>query len=290
MTKLYTPLRYPGGKLKIYKRVLRLIELNGLTGHTYVEPFAGGFGVGIRLLIDDEVPSVILNDSDPHIFCFWNSVLNQSEELCALISNRPITIEERTRQKEIYRDRTATPLAHGFALLFLNRVNYSGIIKGGPLGGNDQAGDYRIDCRFPKERIIAAIRAIATKRDHVQLFNMDASDFMRQAVLAGNGMKFLNIDPPYFGKGAALYRNYYRKDDHKEFADLMRNEVRNQFPWIMTYDDAQEIKDLYAGLNMRTYNLCHSAQGAHIGKEIVIFANVEHFEWEGADVPEAVVE
>ena len=290
MTKLYTPLRYPGGKLKIYKRVLRLIELNGLAGYTYVEPFAGGFGIGMRLLIDDEVPNVILNDSDPHIFRFWDSVLNQSDELCALINNTPVTIEERTRQKVIYRDKAATPLAHGFALLFLNRVNYSGIIKGGPIGGNDQAGNYKLDCRFPKERVIAAIRAIAAKRDCVQLFNMDASNFMRQVVLTDNEPKFLNIDPPYFGKGAALYRNYYRKGDHKEFAELMKNEVRNQFPWIMTYDDAQEIKNLYAGMNMRTYNLCHSAQGAHIGKEVVISANIENFDWDGADVPEAMVE
>ena len=240
------------------------------------------------MLIDGEVPNVILNDSDPHIFCFWDSVLNYTDELCTLISNTPITIEERSRQKEIYRDKAAAPLAHGFALLFLNRVNYSGIIKGGAIGGNDQEGDYKLDCRFPTERIIAAIRAIAAKRAQVQLFNMDASDFIRQIVLVGNDQKFLNIDPPYFGKGAALYRNYYRKDDHKKFAELMRDEVQNQFPWIMTYDDAQEIKDLYAGLNMYTYDLCHSAQGAHIGKEIVISANLENFEWNGAEIPEAV--
>lgn len=44
-----SPLRYPGGKSKIYNNIRNLIVTNEYTGRTYVEPFAGGFGVGIAL-------------------------------------------------------------------------------------------------------------------------------------------------------------------------------------------------------------------------------------------------
>ena len=45
MGKTLSPLRYPGGKTKIYNKVKKLIEHNNWKNTTYVEPFAGGFGI-----------------------------------------------------------------------------------------------------------------------------------------------------------------------------------------------------------------------------------------------------
>ena len=60
MAKILSPLRYPGGKSKIYDRVKKLIIVNGFDNRVYVEPFAGGFGIGISLLCENVVPLVIL--------------------------------------------------------------------------------------------------------------------------------------------------------------------------------------------------------------------------------------
>jgi len=152
MAKSFSPLRYPGGKTKIYEKVKNLIVSNGFDNRVYVEPFAGGFGIGIGLLCENVVPSVILNDFDSHIYHFWLSVLNDTDNLLRLISDTPITIEEREKQKQNYRDTDADILTDGFATLFLNRVNFSGVLKGGPIGGLDQSGTYKIDCRFNKKR------------------------------------------------------------------------------------------------------------------------------------------
>ena len=46
-----SPLRYPGGKGRLTQYVIDLIEMNGLTGGHYVEPFAGGAGVALSSLI-----------------------------------------------------------------------------------------------------------------------------------------------------------------------------------------------------------------------------------------------
>jgi DNA adenine methylase len=143
MAKSLSPLRYPGGKSKIYDKVKILIEKNVLYDKTYVEPFAGGFGIGIGLLCDDIVRSSVLNDFDSHIYNFWYSVLHNTEDLLKRITDTPITLDEREKQKSIYNNSFDDILSDGFATLFLNRVNFSGIINGGPIGGSSQRGEYK---------------------------------------------------------------------------------------------------------------------------------------------------
>ena len=43
-----SPLRYPGGKYKLYNYVEALVKINGCT--TYIEPFCGGTAIALELL------------------------------------------------------------------------------------------------------------------------------------------------------------------------------------------------------------------------------------------------
>ena len=53
--KLYTPLRYPGGKAKFAPYVTDIIKTNDIYGGHYLEPFAGGAGVALDLLFSNLV-------------------------------------------------------------------------------------------------------------------------------------------------------------------------------------------------------------------------------------------
>lgn len=75
----YTPLRYPGGKGKFSPYVAEVMELNGLVGGHYVEPFAGGAGVALWLLFSEYAAHIHINDVDKNIYSFWNSVLENTE-------------------------------------------------------------------------------------------------------------------------------------------------------------------------------------------------------------------
>ena len=67
----------------------------------------------------------------------------------------------------------------GFSTFFLNRTNRSGIIdKAGPIGGLNQDGDYSIDCRFNKTKLIDQIKKIAENREKIALYNMEALDLI----------------------------------------------------------------------------------------------------------------
>lgn len=200
MGKTVSPLRYPGGKYKIYNKVKTLIESNEWGAKTYVEPFAGGFAVGIGLLQDGVVQSAIINDFDSHIYNFWNAVFNQTDALIGMIENTPITMYERERQKMSYDNPNSGSLEDGFATLFLNRVNYSGVIKGGAIGGAAQNGRYKLDCRFPKKEIIKRIYDVAKFRDSVQLYNSDAGQLIAETLSGQMSELFFNIDPPTWEK------------------------------------------------------------------------------------------
>ncbi len=269
MASLLSPLRYPGGKSKIYKKVRTLIESNMLNDRIYVEPFAGGFGIGIALLYDEVVQSAVLNDLDIHIYNFWFSVFHHTKDLIRKIGDTPITIEEREKQKNIYEDDFADVLDDGFATLFLNRVNFSGIIKGGPIGGFTQNGAYKIDCRFNKERIKERIKNISLLKDRIALHNLDANDLIINELDDIKDIAFFNIDPPYVAKGSKLYTNYFKKPDHRNLERVISKYLKD-VPWIVTYDDCELIRDIYKQYSITEYNIRHSAGGSARGKEVVI--------------------
>jgi DNA adenine methylase len=269
MANTLSPLRYPGGKSKIYGKVKALIETNNMGNRTYIEPFAGGFGIGISLLCDDVVQTAVLNDFDSHIYHFWFSVLNSTDDLLRKITDTPITIEEREKQKAIYKDNSADVLNDGFATLFLNRVNFSGVIKGGPIGGQSQSGTYKLDCRFNKKEIRRKIERIALLKNRISLYNSDASDLITSCLKLQNNMTFFNIDPPYVAKGSKLYTNYFKESDHRDLERVITEHLKG-IPWIITYDDCDLIRDIYKGYFMNGYDIQHNVGRSFLGKELVI--------------------
>ena len=72
--RAYSPLRYPGGKGSLADLLARFVEVNGLRGCAYFEPFAGGAGAALQLLQDGVVSELRLNDLDPRIYAFWHAV------------------------------------------------------------------------------------------------------------------------------------------------------------------------------------------------------------------------
>lgn len=263
----YSPLRYPGGKSKLTAYVLETIKLNQLEGGAYVEPFAGGAAIAWYLLIKGHVDKVYINDLNPSIHAFWYCVLNDTDELCKLIKNTTVTIEEWHVQKEIQLSDNATLLQLGFSTFFLNRTNRSGIIKAGVIGGLEQTGNYKINCRYNKERLVGQIEAIAHRRNQVSLNNLDAVEFLDDVLPHVDDKCLVNIDPPYYVKGKGLYQNFFEHDDHYRLYESVK---RIRQPWIVTYDDTPEINDIYSEFSPQPFGLTYTAQTKKKGTELMI--------------------
>ena len=87
----YSPLRYPGGKNKIYDYVKYLVNQYNI--RTYIEPFCGGAAVALKLLINKDVEKIMINDFDRSIYAVWFTILNDTGYLIKKIKDTDISVE-----------------------------------------------------------------------------------------------------------------------------------------------------------------------------------------------------
>ncbi|QHS52207.1 DNA adenine methylase [Edaphobacter sp. 12200R-103] len=269
MLRTLSPLRYPGGKSCLYELMSQILHKNKIEKPHYIEPYAGGCGLALALLFEAQVSEIHLNDLDPSIFSFWSSVLDNTGELVKLVETTPVTPDEWERQQEIHRSCNASnSLELGFATFFLNRTNRSGVIGGaGMIGGKGQTGKYKLDCRFNREDLVRRIKRIAKYKSRIHLSNKDAVDFMSRSNKKFPEPAFFCIDPPYYNKGASLYTNFYGPDDHGAVADAVLALDR---PWIVTYDNTEEIAKLYRKRRQYIFDINYSLQTKRVGSELLI--------------------
>lgn len=190
----YSPLRYPGGKSALYPAISGIIKSNKMDHCIYVEPFAGGANIAWSLLIDGVVDFIIINDADRAVYSFWRAITESTHWFIEKVESVPVTVEEWHKQRAILQGAKRYSKELGFAMFFLNRTNRSGILDAGPIGGYDQSGTYKIDCRFNKEVLIKKISKIAECKNSVRIYNQDISAFLRRFLprWKNSGESYLN--------------------------------------------------------------------------------------------------
>lgn len=268
MAAFYTPLRYPGGKTKLYTLVSRIISLNNPSECTYIEPFAGGSGLALKLLFQEDVKRIVINDFDYAIFCIWDTILNHSDILCEFVENIQLTVTEWQKQREIYNNQNYhTNIEIGKAAFYLNRTNVSGVLRGGVIGGLSQEGDYKIDARFNRKSLIDSILNISRSKARIDLYNWDAKDFITQ-VIPNYSNCFIYFDPPYVKKGQFLYKNSFNENDHIQLKSAISSCPEK---WIVTYDDCEFIRNIYEGYDIESLSVNYSVGKTKTGSEIIVF-------------------
>lgn len=263
-----SPLRYPGGKTQLFSLVHTIIQSNSLIGCSYIEPFAGGAGLAIKLLLKGIVKEITINDSDYAIYAIWYSILNYTDRFCETIENCLLTIPEWNYYKELYNN-SDDIFKLGFAAFYLNRTNISGIIKGGVIGGISQKGNYRINSRFNKKTLIDKIINISKLKGSISLYNMDIFNFIKTSHFNRNN-SFINFDPPYVKKGRQLYKNSFNLNDH---ILLARKILTLQNNWIVTYDICDLIKQIYSTQRFSFLDINYSIGSTRNAKEILFYSD-----------------
>lgn len=265
----FSPLRYPGGKTSLTLFLDDIIKKNNLYDGIYIEPYAGGAGAALSLLLLEKVEKIIINDLDPSIYSFWRSAIFNSDEFIKKIESTPVNLKQWYKQKEIYRDKNSKGLDLGFATFFLNRTNRSGIVEGGPIGGYEQKGKWKIDARFNKKDLIARIRKISYYQDRITVTNEDGLEMLRK--IKKLKKMFVYLDPPYYEKGGSLYLNSYKEKDHKKLANFLNN--NSNVNWLLTYDNVDYIKNLYINRKTQNFSINYSANQKRKDSELMIFSD-----------------
>ncbi len=266
----YSPLRYPGGKNKLSAFIAKICIDNDINGH-YVEPYSGGASVALFLLMEGFIERITINDRDRSIYAFWHSVLNKTNQLCEMIENAELTIEEWRKQKNVQLNKKSADLLElGFSTFYLNRTNRSGIINAGVMGGIEQKGNYLMDCRFNKTELINRIKKIAKKKKQIRLYKKDAIKLIDKIQKEADNNTIFYFDPPYFLKASTLYMNHYQEENHKIISEKIKS-IKN-IKWIVSYDNVPQIKKLYSDSKKKEFSFKHTAYEIREGKEILFFS------------------
>lgn len=268
--RFLSPLRYPGGKAALGPFIGRLIAATYPRPTTYVEPFAGGAGVALRLLFDEYVERVAINDLDRGVFSFWQAVFFHTDDLVRRIDSCDVSIDTWRQQRLIRMKNSGDEVELGFATFFLNRTNRSGILDARPIGGLGQAGKWRLDVRFNKKSLIQRIQLIARYRNRVTVSRTDGRELISDLRYGANEI-FIYADPPYIDKGADLYLDNLSWEDHRSLAEVLS---QRSGPWMVTYDaNERAMKELYPAQRCGEYGISHTAGKQRVGKELVFFSN-----------------
>lgn len=262
-----SPLRYPGGKSSMSSFLAEIRRINGLGGLAFAEPFAGGAGASLTLLYLEETHEIYINDADPCIFAFWWTITNRPIPFMKLLECTPVTVGEWRRQRKIYRENRSSRLRRGFSAFFLNRCNRSGIImNGGPIGGIDQKGKWRVDARFNKKELLRRCGRVAEYSERISTSNMDGIDLIEDLQSFN---VFFFIDPPYVKKGPSLYMNGLSLDYHRSLSVKLKS--MQEDAWVLTYDDCPDVWAMYEGwAAIRPFSLRYTAAVNTEGRELLI--------------------
>ena len=271
--KLYTPLRYPGGKARFAPLIADVIRANGLVGGHYLEPYAGGAGVALTLLFDGDVDQVHINDADPAVAVFWRASTQCAGRMIKMVADEPVSMDAWHHWRSVLIGESAAgEVERGFATLFMNRTNRSGILKGGVVGGKAQAGPYKLDARFMRDELCVRLERIGRHARSIHTYEEDARLLLLRCHQFLPARSLVYLDPPYYVKGSGLYRNFYAHEDHARIAKLLGSD-RFRRPWIVSYDNVEEIRAMYEYARAFDYELHYTAQRRYMGSEVMFFGD-----------------
>jgi DNA adenine methylase len=200
----------------------------------YVEPFVGGGAVALAVAQTHPGLSLYLNDADARVAALWLVLSQRQDDAYEKLVRR---LESTVPTVDLWREERAARFAGSyddlaFRALFLNRCTFSGGMSfgsGGPIGGYDQTGKWKIDARWKLGQLLPnldKVRDLLSSRRVV----VTAGRWEEAAAIAG----YQYYDPPYITPHAKhLYSSFFTIDDHLALRDHLR---KLRYPWVLSYD------------------------------------------------------
>lgn len=231
----YSPLRYPGGKSRLYPFVKKWIACQISRPRRLIEPFAGAAHVGLAAAIENMVDQVILVDIDDSVSAVWRTILSDDcHWLIDSISKFKIT---RERLRIILDNSIQSDKDRAFQAIVRNRVNRGGIIAPGS-GMLDQGENGKgLSSRWYPNTLKKRIEEILKVRHKIEYVMGDGFKVMND--YSKNSDTIFFVDPPYPISGRRLYK-HFEVNPYLIFETM--SFLNGDF--IITYEDTLDIREL----------------------------------------------
>lgn len=259
-----SPLRYPGGKQKAIEQIAKEFPSSA---KEYREPMVGGGSVYFHARTVGLAKRYWINDKFTELVSFWQTV--QDPETCAKLVKDLEKLRSgfssaheikkyflKAREKE-----PDTQYEEALLFFFFNRVTFSGTTRA---GGFSSSASLRRFTASSIERLKPMPEALID----TEITNLDF-----EAVIKKPGQDvFIFLDPPYYtatklyGHGGSLHTF-----DHEKLARCLKKSAHR---FLITYDDCEEIRQLYAGANIKSWSLQYGMNNCNLQRESKIGAEL----------------
>lgn len=244
-----SPLRYPGGKTRGVEFITRFFPKNL---DKLLSPFFGGGS--IELATASKGAKVYGYDLFTPLVEFWQCLLAHPGKLAEEVAKHfPLSRDEFYRLQQC-QTKFKTKLERAAVYYVLNRSSFSGSTLSGGMSP-----------QHPRFTLTSIERL---KNFYNPNIVIQKADFKKS--LAEHPFTFTYLDPPYLIKSSL----YGRKGDaHKDFDHAgLSHILKGREHWILSYNDCDEIRDLYAGHHILTPNWKYGMSNDKTSKEILIFS------------------
>ena len=256
MTKIKSPLRYPGGKSRAVQQMKFLLPK---AFEEYREPFVGGGSFFIYLKQKQPNLKIWINDLNPELYCFWKYAQADSEKLAREVQK---VKKERKDGQDLFNELvninidSLTEIERAVRFFVLNRITFSGVVES---GGYSKLA---FESRFTESSVERLVKMGPIMED-VKITHLD----YRKLLTDGDRNVFTFLDPPYFkatksklyGKNGVLHTGF----NHEEFAEEMK---KCKHSWLITYDDSPEIRKNFSFAKIYEWELQYGMNNYKQGK------------------------
>jgi len=261
-----SPFRYPGGKTWLVPRIRQWLKSLNPRPFELAEPFAGGAIVGLSALLEDLVHKVVLVEKDEDVASVWEVVINgQARRLAQTIAGFDFNDET---VRAALAEQPTTIFERAFATILRNRVQRGGILAPGASFLKKGENGRGIASRWYPNTLRKRIEAILHTRQDISFIRGDGIEFIRYNAHRADTVFF--IDPPYTLAGRRLYK--HSELDHRELFRVASG-IRGDF--LMTYDNANEIRELATEFGFQTGLVPMKNTHHEIMNELLVGRNLE---------------
>jgi len=244
-----SPLRYPGGKTRGIEFITRFFPRNL---DKLLSPFFGGGS--IELYSAAKGTKVLGFDIFSPLIEFWQCLIDKPNELADEVQKYYPLAKEKFYELQQTQMKFKTKLQRAAVYYVLNRSSFSGATLSGGMSPDHP--------RFTWTSI-ERLRNFYNPNIFV-----DKADFRNS--LSAHPYTFAYLDPPYLIKSSLYGKNgdAHKDFDHYALADILKKREH----WILSYNDCNEIRELYTGFHILTPNWKYGMSNDKKSKEVLIFS------------------
>ena len=254
-----SPLRFPGSKFQAFKFIEPILQ--SIEYDEYREPFFGG---GAIFFAKSKSKINWINDLSKDLIITFQVIANF--KLKNMLIEKLSKEETPTREKHVLfkemKPKSKFEIAYKY--FYLNRTSYSGIMK-------KPAWGFHLTKSVHPNKLGGRINESHIKLQDVQMTNQDYEKVISSPAKGDSVILF--VDPPYYkADQKRAYEHSFIEKDHKRVAKVLKN---TDHKFILTYDDCEEIRDLYSWANIcpvswRYHTANSNTSKRNMGKELII--------------------